>query len=476
MPEPWRPGPLRGPWTPAQAATAAAIADHPRVVVTSGNGLGKTHLLADLTASYSRHYPASVVLITAPTRHQLRGILWPAIKAALRATGAIDDAYTRNDYHAGDRHIKTIATNAPERLQGTHADHLLIIADEASGLDTDLLAALHGCAVGDQNRILLLGNPNSTDGALYAAWQMPTYHRLTLSALDHPNVLTRTDAIPGAVTWSSIRQMLLDWTREQAQPTADSFPLPVDHADIPPATANLAQPRHWLPSDEFRVRVLGQWPSAPPGSLFRPADLAECTGQPLTPDPNDRHAAADIARLGGDRTVYTLRDGPVIIRLDILPADTIPGTANQLQTLLHRDRPKTLTIDAAGLGIGVSDLLQSSAPCPVRPFIGADRPRSPADAARYANRRATAYARLAILTTNKAVSLPVSPDLLEELQLIRSTHDDQHRLTLGSKENTRATLGRSTDLADAVSMLFDVGLPTTAQPAPPPPRRRRPQW
>jgi len=416
------------------------------------------------------------VLITAPTRHQLRGILWPAIKSALRATGAIDDSYIRNDFHVADRHIKTIATNAPERLQGTHAEHLLIIADEASGLDTDLLAALHGCAVGDQNRILLLGNPNSTDGALYAAWAMPTYHRLTLSALDHPNVVARADEIPGAVTWSSIRQMLRDWTREQAQPTTDSFPLPVDHAEIAPATDNLDQPRHWLPSDEFRVRVLGQWPSAPAGSLFRSDDLAACTGLPLQPDAADRHASADIARLGGDRTVYAVRDGATVTRLEILPADTIPGTANRLQTLLLRDRPATLTVDAAGLGVGVSDLLQASAPCAVRAFTGADRPTSPADAARYSNRRAMAYARLAILTTNKAISLPVSPDLSEELQLIRTSHDDQHRLTLGSKEHTRAALGRSTDLADALSMLFDVGIPTAAQPAPPPPRRRRPQW
>ena len=76
------------------------------------------------------------------------------------------------------------------------------------------------------------------------------------------------------------------------------------------------------------------------------------------------------------------------------------------------------------------------------------------DSNKYSNRRAEMYFRLADSIKKGGASLPDVPTLREELANIYYTYDPSGRLKLKSKEDIKALLGRSPDMADAFALTY----------------------
>lgn len=468
----WKPRPLMGAWTPDQARIAAHFrspptpnAQHPiplparRVCVCAANGVGKTHLAADLAVSFLLDLAHSIVLTTAPTQRQVEELLWPQIRARLKRDGLWKPGHRQPEWEGpqGQRAIG-FATNRAERLQGFHADQMLIIIDEASGMTAELLEAAEAIAVGEENYIFAIGNPNEPFGPFYELTRRPSYVQEHMSALNHPNILQRREVIPGATTWASLLDRLRDWCREVVEPIeGETFSLEVSEEELP-AIGGGPTPsermRHFLPNDAFRVRYLGLFPRAAAESLLSMEMLTEATRRNAYSG-GRVVAALDVARTGGDRTIYALRRGETVVRVEVVPAAPLTEQAEQVHRLLRRDNPAHITIDAAGLGIGLIDYLRRLTLIPVREFHGSEPPLSPLAVRRYANRRAHAYANLASALQKRRVSLPNDPALLEELAAITFRHTPDGALLITPKEQIKAKTGRSPDLADAVSMLFE---------------------
>lgn len=445
----WTPKPILGAWTPDQARIAHLFPASRRVEVTAANGVGKTFLAADLAVSFLEQ-PNALVLTTAPTQRQVEELLWPHIWERLFVCGLADP---QRDHAAAKwtgpqgQQARGFATNRAPRLQGFHAAKMLIIVDEASGVPAPLLEAIEGCALAAENYVFAIGNPNAPTGAFYELQQNPNWTHAQLSALTHPNIVQKREVIPGATTYLAFTDHLRDWCRETDTATNETFGF---------------EGKTYLPNDAFRVRFLGVYPRQAVSAIFNAAKLIEATtlvaysGGPCT-------AALDVARTGGDRTVYSLRKGNAVICLVELPAADLLQQAEAVADLLARDLPRVITIDAAGLGIGLIDELrrligpQGVRPLPVgiREFQGAGEPISPNEAKRYLNRRAVAYAHLATGVNRGQISLPVSPDLLGELQRITVQHKPDGRMVVVSKDQLKAMGFRSPDLADSVSMLFE---------------------
>src|SRR5258708_24456396 len=73
----WRPRPLLGAWTDDQRRIAEHFPSARRVCVTAANGVGKTHLAADLAVSFLLDLPAAQLITTPPTQRQVENLLWP---------------------------------------------------------------------------------------------------------------------------------------------------------------------------------------------------------------------------------------------------------------------------------------------------------------------------------------------------------------------------------------------------------------
>lgn len=224
----------------------------------------------------------------------------------------------------------------------------------------------------------------------------------------------------------------------------------------PLAKGGLAlSPVHFLPNDAFRVRFLGLFPHAAADALFKPEHLKAATRRPPAIG-GQVTAALDIARTGGDRTVYALRRGDSVVAMQTIAPAPLPDQAEAILRLLLRDSPERLTCDAAGLGIGLIDFLRriNTTTTVIREFHGAGEP-GPLSAKRFLNRRAQAYGNLSEALQRGAISLPNDSELLDELAAITYSHTPDGRLVIASKDELKARGLRSPDLADAVAMLWE---------------------
>jgi len=441
--------------TAPQRRILDAAASYSRVCIITCNGIGKTYALAELAVNHARR--GATVLLTAPTRRQVRDQLIPECHRRLCKLALVAaEAEPRLNYELpSGGAIHALATNAVTRLQGYHAPTLTAIVDEASGFPPALLWALEGCAVGENDRIILSGNPNNTTGALWVAHNLESYRSVRIPCWDHPNIATRSTVVPGATSWPQLQARLRDWCT----------PLPPGAPPRPPGDFEL-DGTWYHPNDQFRVRYLALEPATPAGCLFSPDALADAVHNP-PPLVQPPLAALDVARTGGDATIYALRYGSYVPALELIPPAPLTEQASLVAALLRRDRPAAIIVDAAGLGIGLIDALRPWAPCPVREFRGSDTPLSPAAAARFRNLRAQAYGNLAAAVAAGDITLPPDDDLAAELTSITFAHDDQNRLTIAPKRDIAELLGHSPDRADAASMLW------LDPPATPPPTRRR---
>ena len=159
---------LGSKWWSAQEAIANALTTHRRVAVKSANGVGKTFLAADLTLWFLLSFPGSIVLTTAPTSRQVRGLLWEEIgRRVRRAKITLPGSLTLMRYEVEPGWFAMgLTADSPDSFQGYHAEHLLIVFDEASGIADEIWDAAEGIAVGVNNRILAIGNPLRASGRL----------------------------------------------------------------------------------------------------------------------------------------------------------------------------------------------------------------------------------------------------------------------------------------------------------------------
>src|SRR5207247_1275178 len=88
----------------------------------------------------------------------------------------------------------------------------LLLFDEASGIPDEIWEAAEGIAVAQNNRMLAIGNPLRASGRFYTLFQdEETWHTLTISALEHPNVTGDGPPIPGAVTVEAVEARIKEW-------------------------------------------------------------------------------------------------------------------------------------------------------------------------------------------------------------------------------------------------------------------------
>lgn len=459
----WNPRPILQPWTPDQRRVAEQLPARRRLAVPAANGVGKTYLAADLAASFIADMPAAAVILTAPTNRQVCELLWPHIADRLIEMGLVEQDWTipiMPKWSGGDGdHLIGFATNTPQRMQGFHAENLLVLIDEASGLPMSLVEALEGIAVGENNHIVAIGNPNVAEGAFYEMTRRPSWHTETISALTHPNILAHREEIPGATTWTTLIDRVRDWCKEtdcETDGSDDTFTIEVSEVELQTGWDETRVRRTFSPNDAFRIRYLGRFPSAVQWSLIN-RGYVNAAMDAIIPGNRPRIAAVDVARTGGDRTIYALRQGDTVTKLITIAPQELMKQADDIKAILHADDPEKVVIDAAGLGIGLIDRLRGITDVEVVSFHGSGEPVAPSQQKKYLNRRAAAYANLQIAFEGKRIAIPKDPDLADELAAVRYRHTFDGRMQIEDKERIKMHLGRSPDAADAISLLWEHG-------------------
>ena len=416
---------------PAQRDIAHAVRSSPRVACRSCHAAGKTFLAAVVVLWFLYTRRDAQVLTTASTHRQVRYVLWRSIqKLSLAALIPLGGELRETEIRLAESwYALGLSTNHPERFQGFHAPHILVVVDEPGAVPLPVFAAIEGVLASGSARLLMIGNPTQSHGPFYDAFhaQAHEYRTFRISAFDTPNLSANANATHND---GPPRPYLInrDWVDQRRRMWGED-------------------------SDLYRSRVLAEFPRAASNQLFPRALLdAALTDAPPPPRVKRTALGVDVARFGSDATAFSrIEDGVLRFQLELHGIDTM-AICGRIMSALH-DRPDLLVaVDDTGVGGGVTDRLRELGVEPLATNFGAaaGEPRY------YANRGTEIYARLADALRDGHLALPAAlptrDALFAQLTQVRVdfTSDGRRRVRKRGPHDTAP----SPDLADSLALAW----------------------
>ena len=316
---------------PQQAAILRSVATNQMTSVRSGHGIGKSAVEAWAVIWFLSTRPFPKIPCRAPTQHQLFDILWAEVSKWLRNNKALERElqWTKEKVYMKQYPEEWFAVartaSKPDALQGFHAEDILYIIDEASGVDDKVFEPVLGALSTPGARLLMCGNPTQLSGFFY-----DSHHKNRGSY--------STFHIDG---------------RNSSRVSQDFI--------------NTIITMYGEDSDVFRVRVAGEFPRQE-NDVFIPLPLVEksiMTQWNEPEHPASIHIGCDVARFGDDKTVIGYKvDEKVEFWKRRSGQDTMKtadGIIELGETLVRRYRyQKTIPVkvDDSGVGGGVVDRLR----------------------------------------------------------------------------------------------------------------------
>ena len=466
-----------------QLEVLRALPRHRRVAVKAGNGLGKGFSAAVAVLWFLHTHDPAVVLSTAPTFRQVRHILWRQIHNLYRrAPDALKGKLLDTRWELGDdRYAMGMSADSADQFQGFHSPNLLIVVDEAEGVNDSIYEAIEAVMTSDGSRLLLIGNPTTMSGVFRRAFheERSIYHCITISALESPNVKEKKILYPGLTTFGWVEERKEIWGEDNPLYRArvlGEFPDQDEDTLIRLSDVEAAANR-WqaLPSPDLKSQAA--LPSlAQPGEVARPAQAAHpelVEGRPageivptghtsalpahpegVSAPPGDVVLAVDVARYGSDRSVILRRRGFRVEEIQTFSGMNTMELAGWVAAAIREFQPTQTCIDEIGVGSGVVDRLREQG-------FGV-RGVNVAHAARqkdiFANLRTEGFWRLRELFASGEISIPPDQRLMGELAALHYSYDSKGRILLEPKEELKKRGLPSPDRADALMLSFAIPL------------------
>ena len=408
----------------AQRDLLEGIRDNRLFQVRSAHGCGKSFVFGDVTLWWLYARAPSLVVTLAATERQVK-TLWSEIRAAWLKVGDLPGELFQQSLRIDDatRHyaIGFTGDTEPGRITGVHHERLLVLVDEAHELPPDAWAAVMSLAAGEQNRVCAIGNPGALEGPWYRIGKR--WPGFRISALDHPNVVSGEEKIPGAVSRAYVQDMANEFGEDSAV---------------------------------YKNKVLGIEAELDELILIHNAWAEDAIGSYESKELESRAAEAiqvcglDVARQGSDATVLTVFQDPLVREIvswkkrDTVQTVELIGEHYERLGLDKERNPIGVEMD--GLGAGVRDqLVRAEFKCLDYYAGGGAR-----DSDRFLNQRAEAHWAMRERFEFRNIGIPDQPRLVEELKALRWGEEPSGKRRIEDKSKLKARLGRSPDFSDSL--------------------------
>ena len=438
-----------------QAEMARAVQRHKVVRVNAGHGVGKTSAAAAIVNWFIDVHDPALVLTTAPTWNQVRTLLWKEIRSQRRNKGLPGRINQTEIWISDDRFALGLSTDDETRFQGHHSPNILVVIDEGPGVDPKIFAAIEGIRVGENNKVLSLGNPVSPNDPHERLKEKRDAYAMRISSLEHPNVVQRKEVIPGAVTYEWVDEHVHEWCERVPPPTSQE-----EELELLEKGFFWWNEEFWRASPIAMSKILGMPPLQADDQLIS-LELLDAAHRRYAEmrKPNSRmvQLGVDVARFGTDENViYENWDGYVVgphVWRDTSTVDSAYRVFRIARGIKGDNDSVTkvrVLIDEGGVGGGVVDKLREIIKderavwfelVPVQFGGGPDNPH------RFFNKRSELY--YSLRESLKHMAIPKDDRLDRELLEHRYVLDGQGRIRIESKDRIKARLGRSPDRADA---------------------------
>lgn len=443
--------------TDAQREHLEAAQDCKRIAAFGANGCGKTYDDA-IIAFYAIYVERSLVVATSAKESQLRDQYMRDIARLFHSARTLDgELYTMQLRRPAfpDTGLFCTAASTTDNLRSFHAPRMLIQLQEAQGLPDFAFESAEMMAVGADDRVTLTGNSSQPRGMFHKRCESPAWTAVRFNAEEHPNVVTGTVIVPGAVTRESIAQRAADYGVDSAFYIASVLGL------FPQEGAESLIKFEWI-ERAFRLHESGALADeaaayCPPGSLDPDNPMSD---RRIALGGHSPLIACDPARFGSDSNAVAIVRGPVVEKLIQWRGVDLAETVDRLIALRVQYwtnpyvAPPRFVADGAGLGAGVIDIARRKG-VGIYEYIGSS---AAGDSRRYLNRRAEDHMRLRSALQDGKIALPRDEQLAEELLALEYIITPKGAAQIIAKDDIKRKIGRSPDKLDAVVM----GLSRTA--------------
>ena len=396
-----------------------------RISVKSGHGTGKSASLSIIILWYLFSFKDAQIPATAPTSDQIHDVLWKELAAWIsRMPSGVKELYqwsteyirmaeSPNTWFA---RAKTARKESPEALAGVHGEYVLYIADEASGIPEEIFNTAEGALTNKNAMVIMTSNPTRLVGYFYNSHKEDSKNWQTL-------------------TFNSKESPIVD----------EEY------------TARIIE-RHGEDSDEYKIRVLGQFPREDAVddkgyvALFNEEDLK------FTDDDRfmgTRYMGVDPAGEGDDTSSWVVRDN---FKAQIVATEKISTEKSiALKTIdlakHYEVSPENIFIDNFGVGANVSRELIVADPSFYVTAVNVGKEAE--DGSKFLNKRAEAYYSIKQWMRNGG--LLIKDNRWKQLLNIRYRRQEKDQMQIMSKKDMRKEGIKSPNEADALMLTFAKG-------------------
>ena len=416
-----------------------AVKKYPRVAVKACHSSSKTFTASIAVLWFiASNFDEGICVTTAPTWNQVKNILWGEINSRLlnckfpfpKANQVLLRLGPKR-YASG---LSTSVTKNDEgvKFQGIHAKNVLVVIDEAPGIDPKIWEAIEGARAGGNVKVLALGNPTIASGPFHDAFteNRAGWKTFTIDAFDTPNLRGYT-----------LNHIINEMTEEE-----------LDNNSHPYLTT-----RRWVKEKYFewgvdhpswQSRVRGQFPTQSEDALISLAWLEQASIRQLVSS-GSLQAGLDVAGPGEDETSLTIRQGSVItFHKQWAKSDPRGEVVAALSP--YKEYLTAVNVDSIGIGWGMYQHLLDHG-FPAIPINITEKAR---DSEHYADQKAEYYWGLRTRLEQGDIAGLVDEKTIGQLAGIRYYQNSRGQVEIESKEDAARRGVKSPDRAESVMLAF----------------------
>jgi len=469
-------------YTDEVKAMMRSVCENDVTIAISANATGKSFAAGRIAWWYKAVHgnDCQVYAVASPERN-LRDILWAQISNIAEMRPDVTMGHKKVDLKYESAPLAfieglTVPTtgtveNREGRFSGKHAPFLMFIVDEGDTIPDEVYKGIESCmSGGTEVRLLIMFNPRYQSGEVYRMIRDGRGHVVTLSAFNHPNVMTGENVIPGAVTRATTIRRINQWCRPlmpNEEGTA-TFTLPKflegqttkapDGTMYPP----LKPGRYEIQNPAFSYMVLGQYPAQASNQLISTEwiyaartryDAYVAKHGEIPPAGIRPIQGLDVAEFGDDYNVACFRYGgwvaPFVLWHGV---DTITSGEKAAMEYKARNAYKA-NVDGTGLGAGVAPYMVKLG-CTAFSIKVASKPTFKTEMGEFGILNdQLAWSVREWLRTDPSAMLPPDEMLIEELQT-PTYKNDKGKIRIMDKDTMKEILKRSPDRLDALKLTF----------------------
>lgn len=426
-----------------------------RTAIRSCHGVGKTYALAVAALWWLARYPDGIVLTTSSTFRQVKTQLWSEIHRLI-AQAKVDYPELKNTelrLRDDSNFALGFSIDRVANFQGYHGRHVLILADEAPGIESAIWDAIAGIMAGGKVHIVMAGNPTLPSGAFYDAFTRARglWNCIHIDAFDSPNL-----------RGIGLEELL------QMDPTEGG---PLDQNPVPYLVTRrwiYDQRRAWWHGDEgsspqWLSRVRGQFPGQAQNALVKLRWLERAKERTFSNPVEDKVgslvAGVDVGGGEAETVVYVCESKPHNFKIVAMGVWRSEDTRSQVVRFLSpfRGRLRSVRVDSIGVGHNFGlhlrderfpvELVNVGMACESHPQWQENDP-----AGRFVNLKAEYYQELADAFERDEIQGLRDDVTIGQLASMLYEIDSHGRIKIESKESARARGVASPDRAEALML------------------------